>query len=69
MQIGDLVELSAAGSKAKQNFNCYGQYGIIMKIKKDGSNHPYRIKWFRSNGTHHDCPMARYEIKKLRGKK
>ena len=69
MKVGDLEELSAAGSKAKQNSECYDQYGIIMKIKKDGSHHPYRIKWFRSNGSTHDCPMARYEIKKLRGKK
>ena len=67
MKVGDLVELSAAGSKAKQNSGCYGQYGIIVMIT--GQSHPYRIKWFRSNGTHHDCPMARYEIKKLRGKK
>ena len=32
MQVGDLVELSAAGNKAKQNNACYDQYGIIMEI-------------------------------------
>jgi hypothetical protein len=67
MQIGDLVELSSAGNKAKQNSQCYDQYGIIMEIK--GHNHPYRIQWFRKDGSSHRCPMARYEIKKLRGKK
>ena len=67
MQVGDLVELSAAGSKAKQNSECYGQYGLIYAI--GGNTHPFKIKWFRSNGSSHDCPMARYEIKKLRGKK
>ena len=67
MQIGDLVELSSAGSKAKQNTNCYDQYGIIMEIK--GASHPYRIQWFRKDGSTHRCPMARREIKKLRGNK
>jgi hypothetical protein len=67
MQVGDLVELSAAGNKAKQNNACYDQYGIIMEIK--GQSHPYRIQWFRKDGSSHRCPMARYEIKKLRGKK
>ena len=70
MQIGDLVELSAAGKKAKQNNGCYNQYGIIMKIEKQhNQNHPYKIQWFRKDGSTHRCPMARYEIKKLRGKK
>ena len=68
MQVGDLVELSAAGSKAKQNDVCYGQWGMIVKIDKN-RNHPYSIEWFKSNGKTHHCPMARYEIKKLRGKK
>ncbi len=67
MQIGDLVELSAAGSKAKQNSNCQDQYGIIMEIK--GASHPYRIQWFRKDGSSHRCPMARHEIKYLRGNK
>ncbi len=69
MQVGDLVELSAAGNKAKQNDACYDQYGIIMKIDKISQNHPYKIQWFRKDGSTHRCPMARYEIKKLRGKK
>jgi len=68
MQIGDLVELSAAGNKANQNSEVYGQWGMIMKIDKNRT-HPYSIAWYRPNGSSHRCPMARYEIKKLRGKK
>jgi hypothetical protein len=67
MQVGDLVELSAAGKKAKQNSEVYGYWGIIMKI--DGFNHPYRIDWFRPDGSLKRVPMARYEIKFMRGKK
>tara|TARA_R110001583_G_scaffold85223_1_gene223355 strand:+ start:481 stop:690 length:210 start_codon:yes stop_codon:yes gene_type:complete len=69
MQVGDLVELSAAGSKAKQNEMCWGLWGMIMKIDKISQNHPYKIQWFRKDGSTHRCPMGRYEIKKLRGKK
>jgi len=68
MQVGDLVELSAAGSKAKQNEMVWGLWGMIMKVREHG-NHPYSIEWFKANGKTHRCPMARYEIKKLRGKK
>ena len=67
MKVGDLVELSAKGSKAKQNWNCYGLFGVIVEIY--GFSHPYRIDWFRSDGTLKRVPMARYEIKKMRGKK
>ena len=68
MKIGDLVELSAAGSKAKQNEQVWGLMGMIMELET-GSHHPYKIDWFRPNGTLKSVPMARYEIKKLRGKK
>ena len=67
MQIGDLVELSSAGSKAQQNSEVYGYWGMIVEIT--GNNHPYRIDWFRPDGTTKKVPMARYEIKKLRGAK
>ena len=69
MQVGDLVELSAAGNKAKQNSACYNQYGIIMKIDKLNQNHPYKIQWFGKDGSIHRCPMARHEIKFMRGDK
>ena len=67
MQVGDLVELSAAGKKVKQNSEVYGYWGMIMEIK--GHRHPYWINWFRPDGTVNRVPMARYEIKKMRGKK
>ena len=67
MQIGDLVELSAAGSKAKQNSEVYGWFGVIVDI--EGHCHPYKINWFNPDGSIKSVPMARYEIKKLRGKK
>jgi len=67
MQVGDLVELSAAGKKVKQNSEVYGYWGMIMEIK--GLQHPYMIDWFRPDGTLKRVPMARYEIKFMRGKK
>ena len=66
MQVGDLVELSAAGSKAKQNDVCHNQYGIIMKVDLN-RNHPISINWFRKDGSIHQMPMARREIKFMRG--
>ena len=67
MQVGDLVELSAAGRKIKQNSQVYGLIGLIVRIAKDGNitNHPIKIEWL---GMGH-YPMKRYEIKKVRGTK
>jgi len=67
MQVGDLVELSATGKKAQQNSEVYGLWGMIIKI--EGHTHPYRIDWFRPDGTLKRVPMARHEIKFMRGKK
>jgi len=67
MKVGDLVELSATGKKAKQNSEVYGLWGMIIKI--EGHTHPYRIDWFRPDGTLKRVPMARHEIKFMRGKK
>ena len=67
MKVGDLVELSAAGKKAKQNSEVYGYWGMIMEIA--GYTHPYKINWFRPDGTLKSVPMARHEIKFMRGKK
>ena len=65
MEVGDLVELSAAGRKIKQNSQCYGLIGLITRIAKDQNitNHPIKIEWL---GMGH-YPMKRYEIKKVRG--
>ena len=67
MKVGDLVELSATGKKAKQNSEVWGLWGIIVEIA--GYTHPYRIDWFRPDGTLKRVPMARHEIKFMRGKK
>ena len=67
MQIGDLVELSAAGNKAMQNMEVRGLWGMIVEIA--GYTHPYKINWFRPDGSLKSVPMARHEIKFMRGKK
>jgi len=67
MQVGDLVELSAAGRKIKQNDKVYGLIGLITRIEKDRNitNHPIKIEWY---GYGH-YPMKEYEIKQVRGTK
>jgi len=68
MQVGELVELSAAGRKIKQNSQCYGLIGLIVRIEKDGNitNHPIKIQWLTTAGELY-YPMKRYEIKRVRG--
>ena len=70
MQVGELVELSAAGRKIKQNSQCYGLIGLIVRIEKDGNitNHPIKIQWLITAGELY-YPMKRYEIKRVRGTK
>ena len=67
MQEGEIVELSAAGRKIKQNKQCYGLIGLITRIELDGNitAHPIKIEWL---GRGH-YPMKRYEIKRVRGVK
>tara|TARA_R110000824_G_scaffold14434_1_gene61438 strand:- start:379 stop:588 length:210 start_codon:yes stop_codon:yes gene_type:complete len=69
MKVGDLVELSAAGKKAKQNSEVYGHWGMLVNISRLNQNHPYKIDWYKPDGSIKKVPMARYEIKKLRGAK
>ena len=67
-KIGELVELSAAGRKAKQNDNVYDMIGMVLRIDKV-EKYPYIIQWFgltRGDGT---FPMKEYEIKRVRGDK
>ena len=64
MQVGELVELSAAGRKIKQNNTCYGLVGLITRIDIGTChNHPYKIEWLGMGF----YPMKRYEIKRVRG--
>ena len=69
-KIGELVELSAAGRKAKHNVNVYGMMGIIKEINtNDGKpdRYPYKIYWFGFNRGDGTFPMKEYEIKRVRG--
>tara|TARA_Y100000593_G_C4036544_1_gene203059 strand:- start:250 stop:468 length:219 start_codon:yes stop_codon:yes gene_type:complete len=64
-KVGELVELSAAGRKAKQNDKVYDMMGMVLKIDKM-EKYPYIIQWFgynRGNGT---FPMKEYEIKRVK---
>jgi len=65
MQVGELVELSAAGRKIKQNDKVYGLIGLIVRIEPDLNitRHPIKIEWV---GYGH-YPMKAYEIKRVRG--
>ena len=66
MQVGELVELSSAGRKLKQNEKVRELVGLITRIELGGnfrSSHPIKIEWL---GYGH-YPMKRYEIKQVRG--
>ena len=65
---GELVELSSAGKKLQQNADVKGLFGIVFEYAKL-DKHPYKIDWYNLDGTVKKFPMARYEIKKFKGKK
>ena len=65
---GELVELSSAGRKAKQNDNVYGLIGMVLRIDKI-EKYPYIIQWFGYNQGDGTFPMKEYEIKRVRGDK
>ena len=68
IEIGELVELSSAGKKLQQNADVAGLFGMVMRYERL-EKHPYKIRWFKSNGELKEFPMARYEIKRFRGAK
>ena len=68
IQAGDLVELSAAGKKLQQNSDVSGLFGMVMRYAKL-DQHPYKIRWFKSDGELKEFPMARYEIKRFKDTK
>ena len=68
IQNGELVELSAAGKKMKQNSDVVGLWGMVIEYDPD-NRHPYRIQWYQTSGTTKKFPMARYEIKRFKTKK
>ena len=75
MKVGDLVELSSAGNKNRQNTEVVGTFGLVMSVEEH-SQYPYKIQWVGIRATdpmategRKILPMARYEIKKFRGAK
>ena len=73
MQVGDLVELSSAGSKNQQNMAVYGKIGLLVQINKD--QYPYIVEWYgvernfnNGNNPTSVLPCKRYELKKVRSK-
>lgn len=77
MQVGDMVELSAAGKKSQQNWAVVGKIGLVTEIGVTMGSHgyPYQVEWYgvkhnnSSTGIRNGIlPMKRYEIKKLRKK-
>ena len=72
MQVGDLVKLSAAGKKIRQNAAVINSIGIIVHIK-NRERHRYQIHWCVKDDSGLPesgmLPMSRYEIKKVRGAK
>ena len=74
MKVGDLVTLSAAGSRQDQNWVMreYSTFGIIVAIQMNIQPSLYKIKWYWKQ----DCSSPviheravhhwRYEIKKFK---
>lgn len=49
MQVGDLVKLSAYGSKRDHNWDAWGGWGIITK-KTDDPRYPFTTLWYKKDG-------------------
>ena len=62
--VGDLVELSSAGRKVKQNDRVYGMMGLILRYESE--QYPYIIQWFGFKEGDGTFPMKEYEIKRVR---
>jgi len=73
MQVGDLVELSAAGRKSQQNMDVVTSFGMVIEIQK-GKEYPYMVEWYRIPQTKWDTrktrslPCKRYELKLMKVK-
>ena len=65
---GELVELSSAGKKLDQNSEVHNLFGMVVEYKHN-ARHAYKIDWYKPNGEIYKFPMARYEIKRFKGKK
>ena len=63
MQVGDLVQLSAAGKKLSSNWLLQDLVGVVVTVKT-GSN-PYKIH-FPACRFRKEAWFKRYELKKVR---
>jgi len=68
MKVGDLVILSAKGSKLKRNWRVVGAIGIILETIEYYSHYDYRIRWTTTKGglRSYDSFLKRYEIKYMK---
>ena len=71
MEIGDVIELSAAGKRMSANwrFRHLGGFGIIKEIRNRHSKRfcPYLVEWWSADMTQNfPCRFKRYELKKYK---
>ena len=63
MKVGDLVELSAYGSKISQNLRYHDKLGIIQRIKERSATHTYVVLWFHGQRTESTVNHPRKDLK------
>jgi len=68
MKVGDLVVLSAKGSKLKHNYRYYEGFGIVLEVFKTKEYYDFGVQWFCEGRNAHNKRswFKRYEIKKLK---
>ena len=67
MKVGDLVELSALGRRAKWRRTMLNLHGIVTGFRPIPQF--WEVSWFCENGKIHMQPMDRNEIKHVRARK
>tara|TARA_Y100001938_G_scaffold104374_1_gene142483 strand:- start:180 stop:419 length:240 start_codon:yes stop_codon:yes gene_type:complete len=74
-KIGDLVMLSAAGHKARQNEECRGGFGFIETIDEDEMKwkiqthaYPIKTKWWTKDMKILNVNFKPYELKFFKNK-
>ena len=68
MQVGDLVQLSAYGSKRDHNWDAWGGWGIVTKVEKYwGNKYPITTLWYKKDGRElRGMNFSRRELKKYK---
>jgi len=67
MKVGDFVELSALGQRAKWRKSMHNLKGIVTGYRPIPQF--WEVSWFRKNGKIWMQPMDRKEIKHIRARK